>query len=181
MVSIVDYLVALGAWLKTTPLPEFSVWLSRTKLCDSIDRVFWAIPTIQTIHIMAVAMTFTAALMILLRIFQLAGRTRNMGQTANRYLPWIWWGLAVLLGTGFVLCIAEPTRELMNPVFWTKMVLVLGATLITLAFQSSVRRHAERWDVTPNGAVAIRISALAVISLWILIMVAGRWIAYAPG
>ena len=180
MVSLGDLIFALGQWLRTTPLTELSLWIQKQPLSMLIDRNFWVIPTIQTIHILAIAMTFGSVAMINLRIFQMAGRSRTMTQTARRYLPWIWWGLLTLLVTGLGMTIGEPVRELTNPVFWTKMVLVIVAALVSLWFQDSVRRNVARWELTHEGRVAIRVGAAAVLGLWCMIMFAGRWIAYAP-
>ncbi len=171
---------ALGQWLRTTPLTELSLWIQKQPLSMLIDRNFWVIPIIQTIHILAIAATFGSVVMINLRIFGLAGRSRTMTQTVRRYLPWVWWGLAVLLITGLGMTVGEPVRELTNPVFWTKMVLVIFATLLSVWFQGSVRRNVAWWELTHERRVLIRAAAGAVIVLWCVIMACGRYIAYAP-
>ena len=178
--SLGDLLYAAGKWLGTTPLPELALWIQKTPLSDLIDKNFWVIPTIQTIHILAIAAVFGSVVMINLRILELAGRSRTMSETARRYLPWVWWGLLTLLITGFGMIVGEPVRELTNAVFWTKMFLIIVAALVSLWFQDSVRRNVARWELTHRGRVAIRVGAGAVIALWCLIMLAGRWIAYAP-
>ena len=71
-------------------------------------------------------------------------------------------------------------REFTNAIFWFKMILVIVAALMTLWFQGSVRRNVARWELTHSGRALIRTGAVAVIALWCLIMLAGRWIAYAP-
>ena len=180
MPSIGDLMFALAQWLKTTPLPELALWIAKTPLSALVDTSYWIALTVQTIHILAVAGTFVSVLLINLRIVQLAGSGRTLAQTLTRYAPWIWWGLLVLLGTGFLLIMGEPARELLNPCFWTKMVLVVFAALIALWFQGAVRRHAEQWELSPHGALAVRGGAAAVIVLWVAIMALGRWIAYAP-
>ena len=180
MHSLGDLIYALGQWLRTTPMTELSLWIQTTLLSKVIDRNFWVIPVIQTIHILAIAATFGSVVMVNLRIVQLAGQGRTMAQTVRRYLPWVWGGLATLLVTGLGMVIGEPVRELTNPVFWFKMILIIVAALISLGFQHSVRQNAARWELTPQGRVAIRTGAGAVIGLWCLIMLAGRWIAYAP-
>jgi hypothetical protein len=177
--SIGDLIFALGQWLRTTPAPEVALWIQKQPLSGLIDNNFWVIPTIQTIHILAIATTFGAVLMVNLRIFQLAGRNRSMTQTVRRYVPWVWWGLLVLLVTGLGMTIGEPVRELTNPCFWTKMILIIVAAAVALWFEGSVRRNAARWELSPNGALAIRTGAISVVLLWCLIMVLGRWIAYA--
>ena len=175
-----DFLFAFAQWLKTTPLNGFSRWLSNTALSEVIQANFWTIPIAQTIHILAIAAAFGSILMIALRIVGLAGASLTVEQTAQRFLPWIWWSLATLLVTGIVMIIGEPVRELLNPDFWTKMALVVVAALVCLWFQDSVRRNSARWELTPETRLAARAGAAGVIVLWCAIMMFGRWIAYAP-
>ena len=178
--SLGDLIFQMGQWLRTTPAPEIALSIQKWPASHVIDDNFWVIPIFQTIHILAIAMTFGSVFMINLRIFQAAGRSRTMLQTVRRFVPWVWWGLLVLLLTGIGMTIGEPVREITNPVFWTKMILILIAAAIALAFQGSVRRNAGRWDATGGGSIAVRAGAAGVIALWCLIMLAGRWIAYAP-
>ncbi len=180
MASFGDLIFELGKWLRTTPLTEISLAIQKQPLSVLINKNTWAVPIIQTIHILAIASTFGSVLMINLRIVQLAGESRTMAQTMRRFLPWVWWGLLVLLVTGIGMIFSDPVRELTNPVFWIKMILVIVAALVSLWFQGSVRRNAPRWELTHDGRVLMRVGAGAVIALWCLIMFAGRWIAYAP-
>ena len=175
-----DFMVAIAQWLKTTSLPEFAIWLSKTPASALVDTNWWIAEVVQTTHILAIAGTFGAVLMVNLKIFQKAGASRSMTETVARFGPWVWWGLLVLLLSGLILIVGEPARELLNPAFWTKMVLVLTAIGIALWFQGSVSRHAERWTLTPHGTLAVRAGAAGVILLWLAIMYLGRWIAYAP-
>ena len=178
--SLGDLIFHLGQWLRTTPLSQISLSIQKSWLTALIDEHFWVLPTIQSIHILAIAATIGSVLMINLRIFQFAGRSRTMTETVRRYLPWVWWGLLVLLITGIGMTIGEPVRELTNPIFWIKMVMIVIAAAISLWFQGSVRRNVARWELTHSGRVVIRAGSAAVIVMWCLIMLAGRWIAYAP-
>jgi uncharacterized membrane protein SirB2 len=178
--AILDLLFALAVWLKTTPLVKLAVWIQDTPLTALVNSNIWLAPIVQTTHILAIAATVVSVLMISLRIFGLAGKSRTLAQTAALHLPWIWGALAVLLITGLILIIGEPVRELLNPAFWVKMVLVVVAVLVSLGFQGLVRRHADQWEVSQRGTLALRAGAVAVIVLWCLIIVLGRWIAYAP-
>ncbi len=167
-------------WLSTTPLLGLANSIWGWGFSEWMRANFWVIPTVQTIHILAIAAVFGSVFMINLRILELAGRTQTMTWTAQRYLPWVWWGLLVLLVSGALLIIAEPPRELVNPAFWIKMGLVLIATLVSLWFQATVRRNIAIWETSHPKRVLIRIAAVAVIVLWGAIIVMGRWIAYAP-
>ncbi len=180
MPSLGDLIFALAQWLRTTPLVEVSRWISKTQLSEVVQANFWTIPTAQTIHILAIAAAFGSVGMINLRILGVAGVSRTIPQIAARYVPWIWWSLLTLIGSGIVMIIGEPIRELINPCFWIKMALVVVAAMVGLGFQASVRRYGDWWGATPERRGAMRAGAGAVIGLWCLIMVLGRWIAYAP-
>ncbi len=178
--SISDTLYAFTEYLRTTPLNDFSIWISNQHLSMTMGSHFWVIPIIQTIHILAISAAFGSIFLINLRILGLAGRTRSMAQTVRRYQPWVWWALLVLILTGLGMITAEPVRELVNPIFWIKMVLVVAAILLSFFFHLSAKRNMARWELSHDGRVAVRAGAVAIILLWCAIMVAGRWIAYAP-
>ena len=180
MASLGDVIFELGQWLRTTPMTELSLWIQKQGLSKLIDQNFWVIPTIQTIHILAIAAVFGSVVMVNLRILGLAGNGRTLEQTVDRFLPWIWWGLLTLLITGIGMTIGEPVRELTNPVFWMKMIMIIVAALVSLGFQYAVRHNYAWLEMTPQRRIAIRTAAGAVIGMWCLIMFLGRWIAYAP-
>lgn len=180
MASISDLLFAFTEWLRTTPLVEFSLWISDTKASMVIGTNFFFIPILQTMHILALAAAFSAMLMVNMRVLGVNGTSRTVAQTTTRYNSWIWWCLVILILSGIGMIVGEPVRELINPVFWVKMVLVVALILFTLWYQASVSKKAARWDVTSDGRAAIRFGAIALIVLWCAVIAGGRWIAYAP-
>lgn len=178
MTLIIGLMPAFGAWLKTTRLIELSVWIGNTKLSNFLNQNNWITPTLQSVHIMAIAATFGAGLMISLRVAGLSGQSQSLQQVAQRYTPWIRWGLLTLFATGLVLLLAEPSRQLLSPYFWTKMTLVVVMTLATFWFETSVRRDAPLWRPRRVTSTAVRVGAIGAICVWAAIMVLGRWIAY---
>lgn len=177
MALLADLMPSFGDWLKSTRLTELSVWIGDTPLSITLNQNNWITPTLQSIHILAIAMTFSAALMISLRIAGLAGRGRTLLEVERRYVPWIWAGLSTLFVTGFVLLLAEPGRQLLNPYFWTKMLLVVVVALATRTFQRSVEGRAAVWQ-SARLALGVRAGAVGLVGVWAAIMVLGRWIAY---
>ena len=169
---------AFGAWLKTTRLIEVSVWIGNTPLSNFLNQNSWITPTLQSVHILAVAATFSAVLMVALRIAGLAASSRTLLEVEQRYVPWIWGGLLTLLATGLILLLAEPSRQLLSPYFWSKMALVAAVALTTLWFQQSVQRAAPVWRPKLKTGGALRAGALGMVAVWATIMVLGRWIAY---
>jgi hypothetical protein len=172
-----DLLYAFTEWLRTTWMTDFSLWLSDTSASMWLDTHFWAIPIMQCIQILAISAAFGSILLVNLRIFRLAGIDRTMAETERRYVRWIWWSLLVLLISGIGMTIAEPVRELVNPVFWVKMPLVVVAVLFSLWFH---RRVMRRLAAGGTAGPVIKTAARLIIVLWCVIMLCGRWIAYAP-
>ena len=154
---------------------QFSDWLSATSLSQSIQVTTWAIPGIQTIHIIALAILFAAAIVFSLRIAGRGLASEPLPVLAGRFTRAIWYLLVVLLATGTLLIIAEPGRTITNPVFYTKMVLLAVAIAVTLWLSAVARRQFER----PSG-VHVFMAAVSIL-LWICIMFAGRLIAYIEG
>lgn len=180
MFSIGEFLFRLTELIRTTQLVEFSLWVSEWPFCLWLQSTFLAIPGFQTLHILAIAVLFGSTLMLNLRILGIVGMDQSLSQTFNRYQPWVWGGLFALVTTGIILLISEPVRNMINPIFWFKMIALLFTVFLGIWFHKAVRRRMGDWDVSPAGHAAIRRGAIALIILWCVVMAGGRWIAYAP-
>src|SRR5262249_11410587 len=163
-------LSAFAHWLN-----QFCVWLDQTPLSQTIQTQAWIVPTVQTIHILAIALVATSALMIDLRVVGIVGRDQPMAPVGERFLPFVWWPLLVLLATGAIMIIGEPARSLKSGVFQLKIALILVAMIVTYILQRSLNQ------VTAGERARGAMVPIAILSifLWVGIICAGRWIAYS--
>ena len=159
-------------------LSEFSRWLATTSLSHTIQTAGWIIPALQVIHILCVAVVFSSAILVDLRIWRLLQRDVPMPEVARRFLPTIWPVLLVLLITGSLLIVGEPRRSLLNSTFYLKMVLLALAILLTAGLQRSISSSPNFWDKDRRRRMAGRFAATVSILVWCGILFAGRWIAY---
>jgi putative copper export protein len=159
-------------------LSELSKWLAATPLSHTIQTTSWFIPTIQIIHILGVAVLFSSAVLVDLRIWRLLERDIPLAQVARRFLPPIWPVLLILLITGSLLIVGEPRRSLLNSTFYLKMALLAVAIMLTAGLQRSISSSPNSWDKDRGRRLAARFAATASIALWCGILFAGRWIAY---
>jgi hypothetical protein len=159
-------------------LSEFCKWLAATPLSHTIQAVGWIIPALQTIHILSVAVVFSSAILVDLRIWQLLGRDVPLPEVARRFLPAIWPVLLILLITGSLLIIGEPRRSLLNSTFYLKMALLAVAILLTAGLQRSISSSPGFWDRDRTRRIAGQFAATVSILVWCSILFAGRWIAY---
>jgi hypothetical protein len=153
-------------------------WLQHTSLSHAIRVTGWIIPTAQIIHILAIAAVAGSALMIDLRLIGLLALDQSPRDVSARFLPFVWWPLLVLLATGAIMIIGEPPRELKNPAFQLKMLLLAAALIVTWLIGLLLRRLPAGAD--PSAGHRLAAAAIAVLSmlLWSSIVFAGRWIAY---
>src|ERR1700736_662809 len=119
-------------------LNEFCKWLAATPLSHVIQTTKWIIPAVQTIDILSVAVVFSFAVLVDLRIWRLLQSDVPLPDVARRFLPAIWPVLLILLITGSLLIIGEPRRSLVNSTFYLKMALLLVAILLTATLQRTV-------------------------------------------
>lgn len=153
-------------------LQQFNDWLTQTSLSQAIQLNMWAIPSIQTVHILALALLFVSALIVSLRFWGRGIAVEPLHLLSRRFIRLIWLMVVVLAVSGVLLIIAEPHRTLTNPVFYTKIVLLVVA-LVTTAWLSSASRHqVERVSALHRAGAALTVL------LWVGIMFAGRFIAY---
>jgi hypothetical protein len=159
-------------------LNEICVWIDQTALSQAIQAAKWAVPTVQTIHILAIAVVASSALMVDLRLVGVLWASRPIKDVMARFLPLVWWPLLILLATGAIMIIAEPARSLKNPAFQLKMLLLIAALIVTGLFQFLQRRNAAFGDLRSGPRAAAASLAIVSMLLWSSIIFAGRWIAY---
>jgi hypothetical protein len=158
---------------------RFAEWLSTTGLSVFIqNNNAWAIPAIQSIHIVGIGVVLGSVFMIDLRILGWAGMDQTLRQTTSRFGPWLTGSLWLLLVTGILMVVGEPVRELVTVSFWLKMFLVAVGVLLAAIFQKSLRKHEQQWEESLVKRGSIKALAILTFLVWMGIIVLGRLIAY---
>ena len=164
-------------------LQELSDWLAHSQLnavfSDTTRLETWLIiPLSQSLHILGIAIVMIAVGMLNLQLLGIRVTRQSFAQNSARWMPWIWTGMIVLLVTGVVQTIAEPTREIMNHTFRIKMVMLAVVLAISVAYRRQVKRDPNYWERTNERRTwAYSLASLSLV-LWLGIIAAGRLIAY---
>ena len=87
----------------TVSLNQICQWIDHTALSQAIKATNWVVPTVQTVHILAIAVVASSALMIDLRLIGVFWANRPINAVSARFLPLIWWPLLILLATGAIM------------------------------------------------------------------------------
>jgi hypothetical protein len=159
---------------------EFLIDMSQSPLSLAMATSPWVVPTMQSIHIMSIAVIFISVLVTALRVAGLTWGGVSVRQTVDRFAPWAWTALVVLALTGVVLILAEPLREILAISLWIKMVLLVIAVIISVRFLRAVRANEAFASVEGPIDPTLRRNAIITIAIWVAIIFMGRFIAYDP-
>jgi hypothetical protein len=156
---------------------ELTLWLASLPLSSVLRRSSWAIPAMQTAHILSIGLLLSSIVMIDLRIWGYS-RSSTLVESGRRFLPWIWTSLVLLTVTGVLLTIAEP-RRVLNGVFQIKLALMVVAIVVTVPFHWALGRYAAVWDANAGARWKAGSFAGLILFLWAADTVAGRgrWIS----
>jgi len=156
----------------------FCAWLELTPFSRQLQTREWVVPAVQTVHLLAIAAVMGAMLLFNLRLLGLRGTDVALSRVSRRFLPVIWTSVVVLLLTGAVMIAAEPARSLLNPAFQLKMLMLLGALVLTAVTGRPLRHSPDYWSASRWRGQLARFCGTASLGLWVAILCAGRWIAY---
>jgi len=156
---------------------EFAAWLQATPLSVAIQSTLWLTPVLQSIHIVMIGIVFVSMLIIALRVLGVMGTDEPLAVIWRRFSPWFWGALGTMAGTGIVLSISEPIRQVSALSFWIKMTLLAIGISTALYFGRSVAAASADAQVGTFDGRA-RFAAAATILVWLTIIFMGRSIAY---
>ncbi|MEI9939091.1 MAG: DUF6644 family protein [Pseudomonadota bacterium] len=161
------------AWLDC-----FCEWLKVTPFSVALQSAAWAVPLVQTVHILAIGAVIGSGLMIALRTLAWVAPDQTLASANLRFLRVIWWSLPILLLSGLLMISAEPARSLENPAFLLKMLLLLLSISVNLGYQTPLKRNPGFWELSKGRRRLGQLLAFLSLALWVGVIFSGRWIAY---
>jgi cytochrome bd-type quinol oxidase subunit 2 len=128
-------------------------------------------PIVQTVHLLGIAVIMSSVVLLDLRILGLALPSQDVQELTRRVMPWVWWTLPVMLLSGSMFVFARPRRYFTNPIFGLKFALLLPAIALAAVLHFVSIRKPDDWRTKLVAALSLL--------LWVGVVLAGRWIAYA--
>jgi hypothetical protein len=128
-------------------------------------------PIVQTVHLLGIAVVMSSVVLLDLRILGLALPSQGVPELARRVMPWVWWTLPLMLLSGLPFVLARPQRYFTNPIFGLKFAMLLPAVALAAVLHIVSVRKPDSWSTRLTAAISLL--------LWIGVVLAGRWIAYA--
>lgn len=137
-----------------------------------------AFSVIESVHVLSITLLAGTIAVLDLRMLRLILRSVSVSRLARSVLPLSWSGFALSVASGLLLFWAEAVKMYVNPSFRAKLVLLVLAGFNALVFHTTIFRRAQEWETLPVYPWRARVSAIASLTLWGGVIIAGRAIAY---
>lgn len=135
-------------------------------------------PLVESTHVVTLMLFVGLTVMWDLRLLGVTFTAVPVSEMARRILPWIRVGFIIMFVTGLLLFYAIPVRSYQNIFFRVKMILLLLALLNIWYFHTRTEKSIAAWDMSLSPPRSVRLAAVASMTLWFIIVVTGRLIAY---
>ena len=155
-------------------LLQFCESVEYSRLLIAMRGLWWFFPVMAAIHLLGLAVTGGAVLLVDLRLLGFGVRSQPAAQLVRDADRWLKGSLVVMVATGLVLWACFATKYYYLAFFWVKV----AALVLVLAFTFSIRRKvalAQEGQVHP---LTSKLVAMVSISLWTIVAFGGRWIGF---
>jgi uncharacterized membrane protein len=157
---------------------QFCERLSQTPLSIALRDDPYPYPVLLTIHVISIALFGGMVVMGNLRVLGFAMRGECVSELMDQFRPWKWIGFAILTVTGGFLTLSDPVEYCGNIMYWVSLALLLLVGINAWIFRFGVYRTVADWEESAVAPVPARRWAAISLTLWILIVFAGRAIAF---
>lgn len=151
--------------------------LQASPLGRLVAQSAWLFPTLETIHVLALAIVVGTILIVDLRLLGLASKERTVTGITKEYLPLTWGAFAVAVVTGLLLFSSRAADYIVIQAFTLKFVFMGLAGLNMLIFHFSTYRTVSSWDAGAPVAGA-RIAGGLSLLFWGVVIIFGRQIGF---
>jgi len=156
------------SWLTRVEGSAIGAWMRESS---------WGYPAVEVVHILGLALLVGTAAMWDLRLLGVARRL-SVSALGGYLLPGARVGFAMVVASGALLFTSDAVALSSNPAFRAKLVVIVAALVNISVFHARPFRSVATWDTGGQPPIAARVAAALSILLWVLAVVAGRWIAY---
>jgi hypothetical protein len=154
-------------------------WVNETAFSQYLRESEVAFPLTEAIHLIGLGISVGTILWVDLRLLGRVMTHVRVSEVVSRLEPWAKAGFAVMIASGLLLFLGKPDNYYSTGQFKLKMMLLPLAGLNVLLFHTRVFPTVAQWDESPVPPWQSRIVGAISMSLWVMIIVLGRWTAYA--
>jgi hypothetical protein len=156
----------------------FVQWLNETPWSVFLRENDYSFFVIETIHILGLGFSIGLIMWVDLRLMGLSLRRERVTDVIRQFEPWARGGVLIMLASGSLLLLSEPLKCYTAVAFRLKAVMLILAGLNVWFFNAKVFPTVAEWDDRAAAPWRARMVGALSMTLWIGIIIAGRWTAY---
>lgn len=153
-------------------------WLHDTPFSITMRESLWAEPIVETVHVLTLTVFLGFVVLLDLRLMNLAMQRYRVSEVFRQLNPGLFAGFGVMVVTGLLLFSGDPVAFYGTLFFKLKMLMLALAGLNVLVFNRTLGVRMAEWDQAPRTPAHVALSGGVSLVLWVLIVAAGRGIAY---
>ena len=157
---------------------QFCEWLGQTSISVGIRESTWTYPIIESVHVLGLTLFLGLLLLWDCRLLGIVLRRVSVSALWRQLMPWIACGAVIIATSGTLLFWSDPVRFYGNVFFRVKLIALLLAAANAAAYHLGIERRLAQWDKSPITPRAAKLAGAASLTLWTIVVVVGRLIAY---
>ncbi|MGZ6010518.1 MAG: DUF6644 family protein [Caulobacteraceae bacterium] len=159
-------------------VPALFKALQASPLGSTISQSTWMFPTIETVHVVAIATVIGTIFVVDLRLLCVASQKRPASAVIGEFLPWTWAAFALALVSGTLLFTSRAADYMALPAFLAKFAIMAVAAANMLVFHLTAERRITTWD-TGRPITGARLAGGLSLLLWTAIVICGRQVGFS--
>jgi hypothetical protein len=156
---------------------EWLVWVTNSAVAETMRQQSWLYPSVETLHILGIAILFGSVAMFDLRLLGASSHIR-VTDMAEHILGWSYASFGVVLLSGCLLFVTDAPAIALNLAFQWKLVFILGAGVNAALFHRKFYPSVQRWNCRVKPPKNVQAIAVVSLLLWTATIMCGCWIAY---
>ena len=153
-------------------------WLETAQLSLFIRESAWALPVIEAVHVIALALVVGTIAIVDLRLLGLASVERSVTGLCREVLPWTWGAFVLAVIAGALMFASNANEYFGNIAFRVKLLILAAAGINMLVFQMVAYRGVATWDRDAALPLPAKIAGAVSLTCWIGVVFFGRWIGF---
>jgi len=133
---------------------------------------------IEGTHVLTLMLFAGTILFVDLRLLGLTLRGAPVSKVTDSVLPYTIAGFVLMVITGTALFFANPFEYYHNFFFRLKFLFLIAAAVNIFLFHHRVQANRAQWDDAARPPTAARAAAAVSLTLWIAVIISGRYVAY---
>jgi hypothetical protein len=159
-------------------VPALFKALQASPLGSTISQSTWMFPTIETVHVVAVATVIGTIVVVDLRLLGVASKKRPASALIHEFLPWTWAAFALALVSGSLLFTSRAADYMAISPFLAKFSIMAVAAANMLVFHLTAERRIAAWDLG-KPITGARVAGGLSLLLWTAIVICGRQVGFS--